>query len=158
MRFMGYRKNHLGSSGKPEFYIKIVGIDDNYKTIELAKQLDFRFEHRKDANKNFCQTFRNRKIIDWEYSSESAWYSILTIYMEEYDRSTSKAKFNASAKYNKIMDSMGLEISTGPEVEVEFSDKGEDCGCAYTNFYDNTEYVLEFPNYGARVKISKYPE
>ncbi len=134
-------------AGKPEFYIKVVGKNDNNQTVELFDQARFDF-----SSKTNSQNFSGRQLINWEYSSDGDWYSTLTFYMEEYDNNTSKFTFNASAKYNKKL-SDDLELNVAASISVDFSDKGEYCGTDFTHFYESQTKQLVFQNYGARLRL-----
>ena len=134
-------------AGKPEFYVKGVGKNDSNQTVEIVDQARFDF-----SSKTTSQSFSDRQLINWEYSSDGDWYSTLTFYMEEYDSNFSKLKFEASAKYNKKL-SNDLELNVAASLSVDFSDKGEYCGTDFTHFYESKTKLLVFQNYGARLRL-----
>jgi hypothetical protein len=139
-------------AGKPEFYLKIVGSTNDGKTVELQKDMDFKFNKRSKSS----QIFTDRHAYNWRYYTDRDWYSTMTFYLEEYDRPSGEYKFIANAKLNaKLSDNLGAEAGVG--LEVAFKNKGNWCGSSYTNYFDNPEMWLTFPGYGAKVLISEKP-
>jgi hypothetical protein len=138
-------------AGHPEFYLKVVGTDIAGKTVELQKEINFVFDKRSSL-----QTFSDMKVHEWSYFADRDWYSSITFYLEEYDASIGKLTFDASAKLNKKLSNM-LEVGAGVSAQVEFQDKGEWCGAASIDYFDNPEMKIKFPNYGAEILISEKP-
>lgn len=55
-------------------------------------------------------------------------------------------------------------VASEPEFSSEydkqislFTKAGEKCGRTYTNYFDNPEIELLFPNYGAKIRLSEKP-
>ncbi len=143
-------------AGKPEFYLKVMGVSSSLKTVELQHQMDFQFNKRRYIS----QEFTGRKAYDWRYFSEQDWYSSITFNLLEYDIPSWTFKFDASARYNykagKDKDS-GLQLGLGASFEAEFSHHGDECGNASTNYFDPYETWIFFPNHGARILLSINP-
>ena len=139
-------------AGKPEFYLKVVGATDDGKTYEIQNQVEFNF----DSESNISQVFTDKKVVDWRYFSDKDWYSAITFYLEEYDRSLGKIEFTANATVGaKVGPSLEMGVSAG--LTISYTDKLEMCGRAYINYFDNPEQWVAFPNYGVQMLISEKP-
>ena len=138
-------------AGKPEFYLKVVGAADDGKTYEIQNQVEFNF----DSKSNISQVFKDKKVVDWRCFSDQDWYSMITFCLEEYDLPNAAISFKISADIGvKIADA--LEVRTGAELGVQFSNKGEMCGNASIYYFDNPEQWVVFPNYGVQMLISEH--
>ena len=138
-------------AGKPEFYLKVVGATDDGKTYEIQDQVEFNF----DSKSNISQVFKDKKVVDWRCFSDQDWYSMITFCLEEYDLPNAAISFKISADIGvKIADA--LEVRTGAELGVQFSNKGEMCGNASIYYFDNPEQWVVFPNYGVQMLISEH--
>ena len=144
-------------AGKPEFYLKVLGVTSSLQTVELQRQMEFQFNKRRYIS----QEFSGRKAYDWRYFSEHDWYSSITFNLLEYDTPSWKFTFNASARYNYKKGAGGkdggLEFGLGASMEVTFNNHGDECGNAYTNYFDPHETWIKFPNHGARILLSIEP-
>ncbi len=143
-------------AGTAEFYLKIMGVNDSGQAIEILPQMTLNIE-RIEAVGGYLpkfQEFTNRLAHNWHYFSEKDWYSSLRFYVEEYDVSLLDAEFTANANINKkITDDLTVEAGVG--LKVKFSDRGEQCGYADLNYFDNPENTLQFQNYGVKMVISE---
>lgn len=137
-------------AGKPEFRLKVLGVNDNGETIELQKEVLFYF----DKISSVSQIFTNRKLIDWLYLTDNDWYSALTIHAEEYDREEGSITFSISARINFKL-ATGIESSLAAAAEFSYQYGGEDCGAGYLNYFDNPETWISFPNYGVEILVSE---
>ncbi len=137
-------------AGKPEFYIIVTNVDAGGKTpYKVQEDIDCQFSSRN----NTSQVFNGKKVIDWK---PGFWFDMLSFYVVEYDRSLGKLDITASVGYNsKNQDSTGLNAAGKVDFKCTIQDKGQKCGNAYLNYYDNPEVWLEFPNYGVKVLVSE---
>lgn len=145
-------------AGKPEFYLKVMGVDSDHKTYQIQEQMEFKFNKRRYIS----QVFNNRLALNWRCFSEKDWYSVISFYLLEYDVPSAELVLTASAKYNiKIPIAGGkggtLEPGVGAEAKVKFTYEGDKCGYAYTNFFDPHDTWVHFPNHGARILLSINP-
>lgn len=137
-------------AGKPEFYITVTNIDAGGKTpYTVQNQIDCQFSSRS----NTSQEFTGKKVLDWK---PGFWYDMLTFTAIEYDRSLGKLTLKASVGYNlKDKDKQGLQANAAADYEITFSDKGEECGNSYLDYFDHPEQWLEFPGYGVQILVSE---
>ena len=136
-------------AGKPEFYITVMNMAQGSTPRLVQNQINCKFSYRSSTS----QTFRGKKVLDWE---PGYWYDKLSFYVIEYDRSWGKLTVNASVKYNKKnTDKTGLDASAGADYSITFSDKGEECGNAYLDYFGYRQQWLEFPNYGVQVLVAE---
>ena len=74
---------------------------------------------------------------------------------DDYVLPNAAISFKISADIGvKIADA--LEVRTGAELGVQFSNKGEMCGNASIYYFDNPEQWVVFPNYGVQMLISEH--
>jgi len=137
-------------AGKPEFYVTVMNIDkltgDPY-TIQDQIKLNF------DSRSSTSQEFDGVKVLGWR---PDKWYDMLSFYAEEYDRDLGKFTIKVSVGYNqKNIDSTGLSVAGSVGYEITLENKGEQCGNAYLNYFDEPEQWMEFPNYGTKILISE---
>jgi hypothetical protein len=98
------------------------------------------------------QVFTGKKILDWY---PGFWYDMLSLSLVEYDRSWGSGKVTIGVKYNKKnQDSTNIEYSGGINYEITINDDFENCGVAYYNYFDPSETIIYFQNYGARIEVS----
>ena len=142
-------------AGKPEFFLKIVGTDGNGNTVELQDEIEFLFSSLSDK-RDKIEYFENRLVHTWDPINVANWYSAITFYLEEWDAAQNVKNFTANAHLN-YKDTLGLEAGVGAGITVDFSKAGEKCGRTYTNYFDNPEIELLFPNYGAKIRLSEKP-
>ncbi len=55
---------------------------------------------------------------------------------------------------SKIINNEKTKPNCGISYQIEFQDKGEDCGFAYYNYFDPAVTTIYFPAYGARIDVS----
>ncbi len=80
---------------------------------------------------------------------------MLTFTALEYDRPSGELTVKVGVGYNlKDKDKQGFQATAGVDYAIKFSDKGEEGGSAYLNYFDNPEQWLVFPNYGVQVLVS----
>ena len=142
-------------AGKPEFFLKIVGTDGKGNTVELQDEIEFLFSSLSDK-RDKIEYFENRLVHTWDPINVANWYSAITFYLEEWDAAQKIKEFTANAHIN-YKDTLGLEAGVGAGITVDFSEAGEKCGRTYTNYFDNPEIELLFPNYGAKIRLSEKP-
>jgi uncharacterized protein YegJ (DUF2314 family) len=137
-------------AGKPEFYITVTNVDAGGKTpFKVQDQMDFDFNKRSSTS----QTFTGRKVLDWQ---PGFWFDMLTFTAIEYDKPSSELKLKVGVGYNlKDKDKKGFQVTAGADYEITFSDKGEECGNSYLNYFGEPEYWLVFPNYGVQILVSE---
>lgn len=136
-------------AGKPEFYLTVANMNvPNNSAYLVQNQMNFKFNDRVRNS----QVFTGMKILDWY---PGFWYDMLSMSMIEYDRSSGKLTIHMGVKSNiKNSDKTDVTPSGGISYDIEFQDKGEDCGFAYYNYFDPSVTTIYFPQYGARIDIS----
>lgn len=136
-------------AGKPEFYLNVANVNiPTGATFKVVDQMEFNF----NARVRNSQVFTGKKILDWY---PGFWYDMLSLSLVEYDRSWGSGKVTIGVKYNKKnQDSTNIEYSGGINYEITINDDFENCGVAYYNYFDPSETIIYFQNYGARIEVS----
>lgn len=145
-------------AGKPEFYLKVLGVDKDHKTYQIQEQMQFKFKKRRYKS----QEFSNRLALNWRCFNENDWLSVISFYLLEYDVPSTELVLTASAKYNiKVPISKGkggeIEAGLGAEITAKFVYDGDKCGYGYTNYFDPYDTWVQFPEHGARILLSINP-
>ena len=137
-------------AGKPEFYIKLVGVDrETHTTYEIVKQMELKFDKRKTK---ISQVFTNKKIYDW---LPVEWFDAITFSVEEYDRIRLSVDFELNGEIAvKSSDKKALTYDFGAKIKVSLTDGGQDCGESTLFYYQDPNQWLQFDNYGLEILIS----
>ena len=137
--------------GKPEFYITVTNVDPvNKNPFKVQDQINCEFSKRSKMS----QVFTGVKVLDWQ---PGYWYDMMTFTVVEYDRPLGKLTLKIGVGFNaKDTLKLGfLQGTAGVEYEIEFQNKGNNCGSSYIDYFDNPESWLIFPNYGVQILVSE---
>lgn len=136
--------------GKPEFKLRIAGMDASLTPKQLSGGCDARF-----ASRTGNQTFTNVPIYNWSYFNNSYYYPALTFSLEEFD--TEKAIDIPVTVAVAVKASEKVEINFSTTINIHFENRGEYCGESSIVYFENPEQWLYFPNNGAAILISEKP-
>lgn len=139
-------------SGKPEFYLKAVGLNKDLNATVLGAGNDVQFTSKTGVS----QILYNTPIHNWSYFNDNKYYPAITFVLEEYEVPNVKARLTVTAKAG-VKKGENLELSAVGEVTVEFAHKGQQCGEASILYFENPEQWIYFPRYGAKILISAKP-
>lgn len=137
--------------GKPEFYIKVAGMDATLTAKQLSGGCDVQFATRSGTS----QTFNNVSLHNWSYFIDSNYYPALTLALEEYDSAGPIEIPITVALGLKLGDVVKLDLST--TIKLNFENKGEYCGESSMFYFEDPERWLYFPKNSARILISELP-
>jgi hypothetical protein len=141
--------------GAPEFYIKVMNVDQLSKEpYEVQEQIDIDWPSGLVSNpRNNDSGPLEVKVMDWR---PGFWYDMLTFKVQEYDKPSGDWNFDITAGFN-VKDTSILDTEVGASLQrtFKFEDNGNDCGKEYHSYFDNPEIWLEFPNFGLEILISE---
>ncbi len=144
-------------AGSPEFYIKILNVDlKNKKTITVQDRVTVDFPSIFGTwLKEY--PFPGKKVINW---APGFWYDMLSFSVVEFDKSWGKIDIKLGVKYNTKPDSVTkdnlLKLTAGSiDYEYTIQDKGEDCGVAYLNYFEEPNQWIECPEYGVKLLVGE---
>ncbi|MCQ2138999.1 MAG: hypothetical protein MJZ09_01335 [Bacteroidales bacterium] len=134
--------------GKPEFELKVVGINSSGQTVEIQSDQYFDFDSRTNT-----QSFSGRNIYNWIYSGNGGWYDAITFMLVERDIEFS---LTLTAKAEYAHKGVGaLTYSLGGEANVVFTHRGFNCGNKSIYYYEQPNRVLSFPSGGVHMTIGE---
>ena len=107
-----------------------------------------------DGYKDKSETLTNKNAHDWVLvNPANEWYKSVLFWLFEDDDGSSitlNSTFSLTAKIAEL-----LELGSGVEFSTTVQDDDDDCGSVMLYYFDDPEMTLEFPNYGARLRISE---
>lgn len=137
--------------GKPEFQIKVAGLDDKFQANYLNSSSYVKFDSRSSAS----QIFENVLLYNWSYFNHLDYYPALTFAIEELDNGSANTVKIRVALAVKAANALNIELSA--EVPITFATQGEYCGTCWIMYFEDPEAWLDYPSHGVRMLISEEP-
>lgn len=137
--------------GKPEFEIKVAGMDEKFQTSELSHGTYVQFASRSGTS----QIFNNVLLHNWSYFNHLTYYPALTFAMQEVDYDSAVQMHIKVAVATKV--ATAVDIQANLEIPVRFSNEGEYCGACWILYFEDPETWMDYPRNEARMLISEEP-
>lgn len=144
-------------AGKPEFYVKVGGVQIDKTTnkrdvIELGPGADVKFASASGTS----QILNNALLHNWSYFNHSDYYPTLTFSLMEYDVPSSQVTLDIGVSAGvKLVE--GVELKVEGKVSMVFPHSDKHCGESSILYFENPEQWIDFPRYGCRILISERP-
>lgn len=136
--------------GAPEFFMDVFALTSG-GTVEKINRVWMYFT---DGYKDKSETFTNKNAHDWVLvNPANEWYKSVLFWLFEDDGGapiTLNSTFSLKFKIAEL-----LELGSGVGFSTTVQDDDDDCGSVMLYYFDDPEMTLEFPNYGARLRISE---
>lgn len=136
--------------GAPEFFMDVFALTSG-GSVEKINRVWMYFT---DGYKDKSESFTNKNAHDWVLvNPANEWYKSVLFWLFEKDDGSSitlNSTFSLAAKIAELLD-----LGSGVGFSTTVKDDDDDCGSVMLYYFDDPEMTLEFPNYGARLRISE---